>query len=279
MSPDRVSKYMLLTCHRRAFIKHPSLNPTMKKMIKKKILVSVALFATGSLLVESCNKPDFNSLQQQNISSASLATGSNLLIGTSLQTLVVSTFANVTAGNANDVAIDASGNKYITDGINNCIRKITPSGVATILAGGGPPGPSTGPNGPAIDGPGATALFGSPQGIAIDSHGNLYVADAGYNRIRKVDPSGFVSTIAGSGSPFSSSSAGYRDGSPINAKFNIPLGIAVDTSGNVYIADGGNSVIRVISGFSVSTLAGTGTAGLLTDQQQLPSSLFLRVLP
>ena len=135
-------------------------------------------------------------------------------------------FANDTVS-VYDVAIDAAGNKYIADNRANCIRKVTPNGVASILAGGGPPTRFT-HDGPEVDGPGSLALFGSPVALAVDASGNIYVADAGYNRIRKITPDGFVSTIGASGAPTSGHNAGFVDGAFQNARFNLPFGIAVD---------------------------------------------------
>ena len=107
-----------------------------------------------------------------------------------------------------------------------------------------------------LDGPGITAKFNSPFGIVIDNSGNLFVADSGNHRIRKITPTGDVSTIAGTGVP------GFMDGPSITAQFNSPKGIVIDTSGNLYIADSGNSRVRKITPAGiVSTIAGTGEYG------------------
>src|SRR5471030_2849229 len=110
-------------------------------------------------------------------------------------------------------------------GDNNRIRKINSDGVVSTLAG------ST--EGYA-DGAGAAAQFNTPSGVAIDSAGNLYVADTGNNAIRKLTPEGVVSTLAGDGV------AGFRDGKGAAARFNGPLGVAVDRAGVVYVADSYN---------------------------------------
>jgi sugar lactone lactonase YvrE len=145
------------------------------------------------------------------------------------------------------VALDASGNVYVADSGNNMIRKITPEGVVTTLAGG-----SAGSS----DGPGTEAKFSHPEGIAVDASGNVYVADSWNHRIRKITPSGVVSTLAGS------RISGSSDGNGIAASFNFPSGVAVDASGNVYVAEGHNQIIRKITpSGGVTTLAGGGSSG------------------
>ncbi|MFY0594260.1 MAG: hypothetical protein JXQ92_16590, partial [Roseivirga sp.] len=128
------------------------------------------------------------------------------------------------------IAVDAIGNLYVSDG-GNTIRKIDPSQAVTTFAGSG----STG----AQDGVGTSASFNFPNGIAIDASGNLFIADNSNHIIRKIDPFGMVTTLAGSGS------SGASDGT--SAQFNQPSGVAVDASGNVYVADKGNHSIRKIA--------------------------------
>lgn len=147
-----------------------------------------------------------------------------------------------------DVAVDANGNVYITDNSNNRIRKISPSGDVTTLAGNGTAG--------FADGPGATAMFKSPYGIAVDGSGNVYVADNGNHRIRKISPSGDVTTLAGTGS------AGFADGAGAAAQFNTPNGLVIGAQGYLYVADGNNHRIRRISpDGTVITWAGSGENG------------------
>src|SRR5881227_1220356 len=146
------------------------------------------------------------------------------------------------------IAVDGAGNVYVTD-LSNTIRKITPAGVVTTLAG------TPGVHGSA-DGAGSAAQFWQPCGIAVDSAGIVYVADQANSTIRKITPAGVVTTIAGAAGMF-----GSADGSGSAARFNAPDGIAVDSSGNLYVADTLNSTIRKITATGVvTTLAGTAGA-------------------
>lgn len=139
---------------------------------------------------------------------------------------------------------DARGRLYIADGgTNNRIRVLTAEGQVLTLAGSGTEGWR--------DGPAAEAAFQTPSGLALDAAGNLYVADTGNHRIRKITPAGQVSTLAGDGQP------GHRDGPAEQARFNGPLGLAVDGQGRVWVADSYNDRIRLISAEGqVLTLAG-----------------------
>ena len=145
------------------------------------------------------------------------------------------------------IAIDGLGNLYVTD--NNKIRKITPFGEVTTLAGTNVAGFS--------DGTGTAASFNLPQGIAVDNSGNIYVADTNNQKIRKITPSGEVTTLAGSGS------IGFDNGNGSEASFNKPEGVAVDGSGNVFVTDTHNHVIRKInSSGEVTTFSGSGIYGI-----------------
>jgi sugar lactone lactonase YvrE len=145
------------------------------------------------------------------------------------------------------VAVDGSGNVYVADTNSHLIRKITPTGVVTTLAG------TEGTNGGFVDGLGTSAQFTNPHSLAVDASGNIYVADTGNNCIRKITPTGVVTTLAGSGI------AGFADGIGTSAQFKTPCGVAVDGSGNVYVADTNNHRIRKITPIGVvTTLAGTG---------------------
>ena len=141
------------------------------------------------------------------------------------------------------VALDADGNVYVADTFNHRIRKITPAGIVSTVAGSGVYG--------FADGDGIAAKFYSPKGVAVDGSGNIYVADDINHRIRKISPTGIVTTLAGS-------TSSNTDGDVSVAKFNRPMGITVDASGNIYVADTGNHRIRKItSAGEVSTLAGS----------------------
>lgn len=140
----------------------------------------------------------------------------------------------------NSLAVDAAGNVYVADGGNHRIRKITPAGMVSTLAGDG-----------------YTSTLYQPLGVAVDAAGNVYVADTDNSRICKVSTSGVMTVLAGSATG-GTGSAGYADGVGTAAKFNVPNGVVVDASGNVYVTDAGNHLIRKITpGGSVSTLAGS----------------------
>lgn len=145
------------------------------------------------------------------------------------------------------IATDAAGNVYVTDIGNHNIRKITPSGVTSTVAG------SAGIAGQ-LDGTGTAAQFSYPQGIALDAAGTLYVADTNNSTIRKISAGGVVTTFAGV-----ATQPGTADGVGAAARFNYPFGLATDSAGNVYVADHGNSTVRKISPQgTVTTLAGSG---------------------
>lgn len=139
------------------------------------------------------------------------------------------------------IALDSAGNAYVADQNNGTIRKITPNGVVTTLAG------TAGQIGSA-DGMGANAAFSLPHGIAVDGAGNVYVADTGNHNIRKISAAGAVTTLAGV-----AGSTGNADGPAATATFNAPNALGVDSTGNVYVADTGNSAIRKITPQGVVT--------------------------
>ena len=148
-------------------------------------------------------------------------------------------------------AVDSAGNVYIADTFNHTIRKITPGGVVTTLAG-------LAGNSGSTDGTGSAARFNSPRGVAVDSAGTVYVADTNNHTIRKITPGGVVTTLAGL-----PGSSGTADATGNDARFNQPRGIAVDGAGVLYVADTNNHTIRKITaGAVVTTLAGlAGTSG------------------
>jgi sugar lactone lactonase YvrE len=155
---------------------------------------------------------------------------------------------------ASGVATDSAGNVYVADTGNHTIRKITPAGLVSTLAG------TAGLSG-SVDAAGAAARFNTPRGVATDSADNVYVADSGNNTIRKITPAGVVSTLAGT-----AGSSGSTDAAGAAARFSVPDGVATDSAGNVYVADSGNHTIRKITAAgAASTLAGTAGSPGSTD--------------
>ena len=163
-----------------------------------------------------------------------------------------------------DVALDGDGNLYIADGNNNRIRKVDSSGTITTIAGNGPsggPGIYGGDGGPAVD-----AQLSNPSAVALDAAGNLYIADRANHRIRKVDSSGTITTIAGNGPSGGPGIYGGDGGPAVDAQLSNPRGVAVDSAGNVYIADSSNHRIRKVDSSGViTTIAGTGAYGFNGD--------------
>lgn len=156
----------------------------------------------------------------------------------------------------NGIAVDPAGNLYVADQNNNLIRKITPAGLVSTFAGSGVAG--------SADGTGTAASFNFPTGIAIDGAGNVYVSDMISGLIRKITPSGVVSTLAGSGLRQAVNGTGKA------ASFSNPVGLAVDASGNVFVADQGASQIRKITPAGVVTTFYSGNGinpyGLTLDK-------------
>jgi sugar lactone lactonase YvrE len=162
------------------------------------------------------------------------------------------------------VAVDSAGNLYIADSFNNVIRKVNALGTITTVAGNGTGGYS-GDGGPAT-----SAELNNPDGVAVDSAGNLYIADSGNSVIRKVNASGIITTVAGGGTPCGTETDSLGDGCPAtSAELNIPGagGVAVDSAGNLYIADTYNYVIRKVNASGIiTTVAGTpGLGGAVLD--------------
>jgi sugar lactone lactonase YvrE len=155
---------------------------------------------------------------------------------------------NATGTNANfwapqGLACDSAANVYVADSLNNVIRQITPAGIVTTLAGtAGTIGSADGTN---------NTSFWLPQSVAADTNGNLYVADSANGTIRQIAPGAVVTTVAGS------ASTGAANGPGMGARFNGPAGAAIDSAGNIYVADSENGTIRMVtSSGAVSTLAG-----------------------
>lgn len=143
------------------------------------------------------------------------------------------------------ICADANGNLYVADALNHKIRKVTPNGIVTTLAGS-----SQGYQ----DGEGANAKFNQPAGICVDTQGNVYVSEFNNNKIRKIAPSGIVSTLAGS-------TPGTADGVGVAAQFYGPAGICIDKEGNIWVADSMNDRIRKVTpNGEVTTIVGAVTS-------------------
>ncbi|WP_406429997.1 NHL repeat-containing protein [Streptomyces sp. NBC_00631] len=153
-------------------------------------------------------------------------------------------------------AVDGAGNLYIADASNHRVRKVTPGGIITTVAGNGQAG-FVSDGGPAV----ATSL-NNPYAVAVDGAGNLYIADHSNHRVRKVTPGGIITTVAGNGQ------AGFvSDGGPaVATKLHYPLGVAVDRSGILYIADQNNHRVRKVTPDGIiTTVAGNGQNGFVSD--------------
>ncbi len=174
--------------------------------------------------------PDGTGNRIRKITAAGVVT---TLAGSGAAAFADGTGASASFDQLGGIAIDPAGNIYAADSLNRRIRKITPAGVVTTVAGTGSAG--------STDGPGTTATFTLPLGIALDSNGNLYVNDTNAQKLRKIDPGGFVTTIAGSGV------MGSTDGKGTAALLGGPYDLAIDSSGNLYSADHSTHKIRKIT--------------------------------
>jgi len=200
--------------------------------------------STNSVTLDANLNFTFSSLSYFNVN-ANLSYFINAIAGTGTAS-ADPTLANGDGGLATSatfnfpygVAIDSSGNVYISDRSNKKIRKITASGIISTIAG-------TGTSGATGDGGSATsATLNFPTGVAVDLSGNVYISDTNNNKIRKITAStGFITTIAGTGA---TGSAG-DGGSATSATLNFPRGVALDSSGNVYISDSANHKIRKLN--------------------------------
>jgi uncharacterized protein (TIGR03437 family) len=154
------------------------------------------------------------------------------------------------------IAIDSAGNVYIADTRNDCVRKVTVDGIISRVAGTGRTGYS-GDGGPAT-----SAAMNSPEGIVLDSAGNLYIADVSNSRIRKLAPNGIITTVAGNGQLGSGGDGGIA----VNVTLFAPTDVAIDASGVLYIADSGNHRIRKVALNGIlTTVAGVGRPGYSGD--------------
>jgi sugar lactone lactonase YvrE len=198
---------------------------------------------------------------------AVFTTGAGAVTGTDIITTIAGTGTEGFSGDGGQasaaelqlpfgVAVDDAGNVFIADTRNHRIRKVTPAGLISTVAGTGTAGFS-GDNGPATN-----AQLSGPIFVAVDSAGNLYVADQGNNRVRKVTPAGIITTVAGRSGPSLPPPPPGASVPASSVNLNLPTGIAVDGAGNLYIADQANRVVRKVSGGMMTTVAGTeGVAG------------------
>ena len=217
--------------------------------------VAIAAPAAGLLVFQTDNSPSvyyFDGTRWRNLVDGTLA--APVGVATTLAGSGTAAFADGTGPAAQfrtpiGVACDGNGNVFVADTDNNRIRRIVAAtGAVTTLAGS-----TVG----FADGTGPAAQFNSPTGVACDGGGNVFVADADNNRIRRiVAATGAVTTLAGSGA------SGFADGTGTNARFFTPIGVACDGIGNVFVADADNHCIRriVAATGAVTTLAGSGTA-------------------
>ena len=172
-------------------------------------------------------------------------------------------------GSMQGVAVDNSGNLFIADPVDNDVLKVSAAGAVAVAAGNGTSGFS-GDSGMAT-----AAQLANPVAVAVDTAGDLFIADQNNGRIRKVSASGIITTIAGNGN------AGYAgDGGPaLSAEIAKPSGVGVDSSGNVYILDSINAVIRKVSLIgAIATIAGDGVLATLTAPPSPRSSAILQAL-
>jgi hypothetical protein len=224
---------------------------------------NIARFNSPQGMALNINGTAFVADQKNNIVRQLTPTGTNWVVSTIAGRAGIAGSADGTNGDTRfsapgALATDGSGNLYLTDTGNDTIRKLTPQGtnwVASTIAG------QAGIQGSA-DGTNQSALFKSPYGIAIDTAGNLYVADAGNATLRKLSPAGTnwaVTTIAGL-----AGNSGYLDGTDSGARFNEPLGLAVNSAGVIFVADYFNDCIRKVTpigtSWVVTTIAGSNTS-------------------
>jgi hypothetical protein len=161
------------------------------------------------------------------------------------------TGAGAAFGFIKGLLVDGAGNVYVADTNNSAIRKITPGGVVTTLAGSNP---ALGVSNGFVDGAGLAARFAGPWGFVIDGAGNLFVVDTFNNAIRQVTPAGQVTTLAGGGP----AAAGYLDATGVAARFNLPDSLSIDAAGNLYVNDANGSAVRKVTpGGVVTTVAYT----------------------
>ena len=223
-------------------------NHALRKVFRSGLVYTPALSSTTGGAIEPFNLPHGVALGpagilyvadtvNRQIRKVSPDGAVSLLTGTGFSGVVDGPPASASFMSPIALTVDGVGNVYVADDQASNIRKVTPAGIVTTLAGA--------PGGGFADGPGTVARFSKPHGVAIDAAGNVYVADYGNHRIRLVAPDGRVSTLAGVTD--GAGRGGHVDGVGNRAKFNGPIALALDPGGLLYVSDYGNHRIRKIS--------------------------------
>ncbi|HTB06974.1 MAG TPA: T9SS type A sorting domain-containing protein [Bacteroidia bacterium] len=210
---------------------------------------AIAVDDSGLIYIADYNDNRIRKVDRKGIITTYAGTGSQGFTGDGGQAALAELY------NPEGVAVDDSGNVFIADRNNARIRKVNKKRIITTIAGNGTGGFSG-------DGGAATiAEINWPKGVATDDSGSVYIADYNNNRIRKVSAKGIITTIAGNGT------AGYsgNGGSALAAEINGPTGVAIDTLGNIYIADYSNHIRKVSRAGIISSIAGNGTTGFSGD--------------
>jgi sugar lactone lactonase YvrE len=209
--------------------------------------LGLVISASGALFIADCGNNCIRELNTNDVISTIAGDGANCLGngGAAKEASLYFPFS---------VVADTSGNLFFADGNNFAVHKVDTNGVITTVAGNGQSG---------FSGDGGAATNASLQyaGLALDGFGNLFIADGGNNRVRKVDTNGIITTVAGDGTP------GYTGdgGTATNATLMGPAGVALDTYGNLFIADGNNCIRKVDTNGFIVTVAGNGTPGYSGD--------------
>jgi sugar lactone lactonase YvrE len=221
-----------------------SSNVALLDPAKAKLRAGLAIpLANAGLDAASYDPVTVSLVQASAVKHASLLSALHFRRNTAGRATVIGTIAgNPRTLGVAGVAVDAAGNMFVADTLAHSIRKISPAGEMTTLAGSGTLG--------FADGVGAAATFDQPHGLTLDADGNLFVADTSNNAIRKITPAGVVSTVAGA------PERGFVDGNTSVARFYHPSSVALDRSGNVYVADGNYALRKITPDGKVSTIAG-----------------------
>jgi sugar lactone lactonase YvrE len=220
---------------------------------------AVAVDASGNIYVADPNNDEVEKITATGI--LSVFAGQGATAPTSCTALSPCPADQVALFEPDGVAVDPAGNVYIADFADHLVEKVTPAGSLSVLAG-------TGANGHPTPGPATASALGAPNGVGVDSAGDVYIADSG-QYVEKVTPSGTLSIFAGTGT-----GGAPTPGPATNSKLNAPNAVAFDSSGNAYIADVANNVVeRVTPSGMLSVFAGTGTGGAPTPGPAASSKL------